>query len=382
MPLPKAPTKPATLLTSIPAEPAREMPLAERPHHAVVPLTPAMRAPQPPQPLPTRPSPAARLAVVESKPQPKSPKRPRSTGAPTLFVLDTNVLMHDPTSLFRFEEHDVFLPMVTLEELDNHKKGMSEVARNARQVIRTLDALVAARKTTIDEGIPLDRARQQGRRGPLFLQTEGDRRHAARQPARRQGRQPDHRCRMRAAGRNRSATSSWCRKDINMRIKARALGLPAEDYFNDKVLEDTDLLYTGVLQLPAGLLGQARQGHGVVAARRLHLLPRQRAARRATCSSTSSCIWKNGEAVSCAGEGNQRQDRGAADALSDYTHQRNNVWGVIARNREQNFALNLLMNPESTSSRCSGRRAPARRCSRSRRGSCRRSRTSATPRSS
>src|SRR6187431_113561 len=58
-----------------------------------------------------------------------------------LFVLDTNVLMHDPTSLLRFEEHDVFLPMVTLEELDDHKKGMTEVARNARQVSRDLDAL-------------------------------------------------------------------------------------------------------------------------------------------------------------------------------------------------------------------------------------------------
>ncbi|MFP3520831.1 PIN domain-containing protein, partial [Pseudomonas sp. SIMBA_077] len=55
-----------------------------------------------------------------------------------LFVLDTNVLMHDPSCLFRFEEHDVYLPMMTLEELDNHKKGMSEVARNARQVSRTL----------------------------------------------------------------------------------------------------------------------------------------------------------------------------------------------------------------------------------------------------
>jgi PhoH-like ATPase len=60
-----------------------------------------------------------------------------------LFVLDTNVLMHDPTSLFRFDEHDIYLPMITLEELDNHKKGMSEVARNARQVSRSLDALVA-----------------------------------------------------------------------------------------------------------------------------------------------------------------------------------------------------------------------------------------------
>ena len=68
-------------------------------------------------------------------------RKPRGDGPPKLFVLDTNVLMHDPMSLFRFEEHDVFLPMITLEELDGHKKGMSEVARNARQVSRELDAL-------------------------------------------------------------------------------------------------------------------------------------------------------------------------------------------------------------------------------------------------
>src|ERR1051325_9858751 len=75
-----------------------------------------------------------------------------------LFVLDTNVLMHDPTSLFRFEEHDVFLPMVVLEELDDHKKGMSEVARNARQVSRTLDALVGGNDDdAIEQGIPLSK---------------------------------------------------------------------------------------------------------------------------------------------------------------------------------------------------------------------------------
>ena len=58
-----------------------------------------------------------------------------------LFVLDTNVLMHDPTSLFRFEEHDIYVPMMTLEELDSNKKGMSEVARNARQASRSLDEI-------------------------------------------------------------------------------------------------------------------------------------------------------------------------------------------------------------------------------------------------
>ena len=63
----------------------------------------------------------------------KAVKKPKHSGPTKLFVLDTNVLMHDPMCLFRFEEHDIFLPMIVLEELDGHKKGMTEVARNARQ---------------------------------------------------------------------------------------------------------------------------------------------------------------------------------------------------------------------------------------------------------
>src|SRR6187549_3947973 len=73
-----------------------------------------------------------------------------------LFVLDTNVLMHDPTSIFRFQEHDVYLPMVVLEELDSNKKGLSEASRNVRQTSRFLDDLMRdATKDQIDAGLPL-----------------------------------------------------------------------------------------------------------------------------------------------------------------------------------------------------------------------------------
>src|SRR3954452_21345500 len=90
-------------------------------------------------------------------------KRPRAVakdskraGQRRLFVLDTNVLMHDPTAIFRFDEHDIFIPMIVLEELDNGKKGVSEAARNVRQVSRFLDELMAnANKEQIDQGLPL-----------------------------------------------------------------------------------------------------------------------------------------------------------------------------------------------------------------------------------
>src|SRR5580765_4090967 len=77
-----------------------------------------------------------------------------------IFVLDTNVLMHDPTAIFRFDEHDIFIPMIVLEELDAGKKGLSEAARNVRQVSRFLDELMAsATKAQIDKGLELPNAK-------------------------------------------------------------------------------------------------------------------------------------------------------------------------------------------------------------------------------
>src|SRR5438105_8177046 len=95
-------------------------------------------------------------------------RRPHAV-ATKLFVLDTNVLMHDPTSLFRFEEHDVFLPMVVLEELHDHKSGMSEVSRNARQASRFLDEIVS-QEGDIEKGYSL-KAQNSEAGGSLFLQT-------------------------------------------------------------------------------------------------------------------------------------------------------------------------------------------------------------------
>ena len=168
-----------------------------------------------------------------------------------LFVLDTNVLMHDPTSLFRFEEHDLYVPMATLEELDNNKKGMSEVARNARQASRYLDELITHSAQGIAEGIALDAHGDKNARGRLYLQTEAIENGI---PARLAGGKADNQILAVVSHLQEQHPKRQVvlvSKDINMRIKAHALGLAAEDYFNDKVLEDTDLLYTGVRELPA-----------------------------------------------------------------------------------------------------------------------------------
>src|SRR5437763_10784707 len=98
-------------------------------------------------------APPAEVPMQQRRRERETP-RAAKTAATKMFVLDTNVLMHDPTSLFRFEEHDVFIPMVVLEELDDHKKGMSEVSRNARQASRFLDEIVS-QGGEIEKGFPL-----------------------------------------------------------------------------------------------------------------------------------------------------------------------------------------------------------------------------------
>ena len=96
----------------------------------------------------------------------------KTTAALTkLFVLDTNVLMHDPTSLIHFQEHDIYLPMMTLEELDDNKKGMTEVARNARQTSRFLDQIVSDPQADMEAGIALAPHSGDAATGRLFLQT-------------------------------------------------------------------------------------------------------------------------------------------------------------------------------------------------------------------
>ncbi|AOJ62871.1 phosphate starvation-inducible protein PhoH [Burkholderia ubonensis] len=265
-----------------------------------------------------------------------------------LFVLDTNVLMHDPSSLFRFEEHDVYLPMMTLEELDNHKKGMSEVARNARQVSRTLDALVAD-AGPITNGIPLARLGSREALGRLYFQTtltnippvEGLPEGKA-----------DNQILgvVRALQRDRPDRQVvLVSKDINMRIKAHALGLPAEDYFNDQVLEDKDLLYTGVRELPQDFWTRHAKGMESWQDTKTGTTYYRVTGPLVTSMLVNEFVYlepQNGEPTFHALVRELNGKTALLQTLRDYSHHKNNVWGITARNREQNFALNLLMNPE------------------------------------
>lgn len=298
-----------------------------------------------------QPHPAKHKPVEVTVKSSTSRKADRS-GSTKVFVLDTNVLMHDPTSLFRFEEHDVYLPMMTLEELDNHKKGMSEVARNARQVSRTLDALIAnVDDDAIESGIALSKLGNKDAKGRLYFQT---RLNGAALPEGLPSGKADNQILgvVRALEQTMSGRAIvLVSKDINMRIKARALGLPAEDYFNDHVLEDTDLLYSGIVQLPNDFWDK----HG----KDVESWQENRNGTSSTYYRVTGPLIptllvnqfvflepKDGEAPLYAQVKQINGKTAVLQTLRDYSHNKNNVWGITARNREQNFALNLLMNPE------------------------------------
>ena len=279
-----------------------------------------------------------------------SPLHPSHTHEKRLFVLDTNVLMHDPTALFRFQEHDIFLPMVVLEEMDHSKKGVSEVARNVRQVSRFLDDLISAHTSVpLGEGLPLNNEWLQangkgGASGKLFFQTEILDQHL---PTGLPGDSPDNTILAVALSlqtKYKDRDVILVSKDINLRIKAIIVGLKAEDYYNDQVLDDTDLLPTGFHELPSDFWEQhtkamdSWQEKGHTFYRLQGPMIRE---------------WLPGHFLALSGEQSfqaivrkKTANHVVIETIRDFTEPRHAVWGIKARNREQNFALNLLMDPD------------------------------------
>ena len=280
--------------------------------------------------------------------EPKA-KRITRTGPPSLFVLDTNVLMHDPASLFRFAEHDLYLPMTTLEELDNHKKGMSEVARNARTVSRSLDQLIAGTSGTLDDGIPLDKLGHQDVSGKLYFQTHLT--TATLPEGLPEGKGDNLILAVVSELQQKHADKEvvLVSKDINMRIKARALGLPAEDYFNDQVLEDRDLMYSGVMTLPSDFWPKHGKSMESWADSKSGTMFYRVSGPLVPSMLVNQFVYQENPDGSTPFYAQVREVNGKSallQTLRDFSHQKNNVWSVTARNREQNFAMNLLMNPE------------------------------------
>ena len=283
---------------------------------------------------------------IEPVATPLKTKKAKLSGPAKLFVLDTNVLMHDPMCLFRFEEHDIFLPMIVLEELDGHKKGMTEVARNARQTSRSLDALAGAQGADITKGLKLNTTGHPEAGGCLLFQTKPlDYSLPTSLP---QGKADNQILGVVEALRKEYAPREvvLVSKDINMRVKARALGLATDDYQNDKTLEDGDLLYSGSLALPPDFW--TRQSKTVESWQQGSYT-----FYRITGPIVASLLINQfvffeapGEPPLYARVTEIRAKTAVLKTLKDYNHLKNAIWGVTTRNREQNFAMNLLMDPE------------------------------------
>lgn len=264
-----------------------------------------------------------------------------------LFVLDTNILMHDPTAIYHFEEHDIYLPMVVLEELDNHKTGISEVARNVRQTNRMLVELMSnANHAQIVDGLCIPSYANKGSNhcsGRLFFQTDDFEKI---NPISLPGHKVDNTLLATCMGLQKKHPDKQVvivSKDINLRIKAGILGIPAEDYYNDQVLDDVNLLHSGMHLLENDFWDshaknmEAWQESGKTFYRITGPLTKQ---------------WNPNDCLSTHDNQFQALVR-QIDAESvvvqmarDYTQAKHSVWGITARNREQNFALNLLLDPE------------------------------------
>ena len=366
MPLPPAPTKPADKLaplaytpTARKEKPAGTKKVAHAPQAQVKTISRIARLEQAQTALgPAKRSEAAPGATevlapsapakMASAPAPVSTikKSRKSTGPSKLFVLDTNVLLHDPMCLFRFEEHDIFLPMIVLEELDGHKKGMTEVARNARQTSRTLDALAGAPGADIASGFELSSTGQREAKGKLLFQTLPlDYSLPASLP---QGKADNQILGVVAALRTKFAPREvvLVSKDINMRVKARALGLATDDYQNDKTLEDGDLLYSGALALAQDFW--ATHGQKIESWQQ-----GQHTFYKINGPSVPQMLINQFVYFEAPGEPSLyarvteiRGGTAVLKTLRDFNHVKNAVWGVTTRNREQNFAMNLLTDPE------------------------------------
>lgn len=361
MPLPKAPSKPAQLVdlkssvlaTRLDVAPAPK-PVAKQTARKAASKAPEVteapaaliqvetRVPEPAPSPPAQPEP--RRKMTSSRGARATRRREEQNQQTRLFVLDTNVLMHDPTCLFRFAEHDVFLPIVTLEELDNHKKGASEVSRNVRTVSRTLDTLIESATPGLDGGILLNALGDQSATGRLRFenqQLDFD------LPASLSADKPDNQILQVVAAldqREPDRDVVLVSKDINMRIKANMLGLAAEDYFNDLVIEDTDLLDPGLLGLPDDFWD--KHGKGMESWQEAGHTYYRLAGPMLSSMFMNQFVYFEGE-LPLNAQVIERTDRHVVlRTVKDYTHHKNAVWGIVARNREQNYALNLLCDPD------------------------------------
>jgi len=259
------------------------------------------------------------------------------------YLLDTNVLIHDPACLFKFQEHDVLIPMTVLEELDQLKKGLTDMARSARQATRAFSELLDhVPAGEVAAGVPLPHGPAEGRGRLFFLGGEG-----AEPIAELPRASADNRIIAEAvqAQRERPDTSVIIvSKDVNLRVKCAAVGLAVEDYHNDQVIDDIETMTGGVQEGGPGfwdsfegdLSSWQADGHSFYrlrgpAVKQWH---------------PGMLVCEGGDAGMEAIVREREDDSALLEVCRDFRHERSAVWGVCAHDARQNFAMSLLLDPE------------------------------------
>lgn len=259
-----------------------------------------------------------------------------------MYVLDTNVLIHDPNALLNFEEHDVIIPMTVLEELDSLKSGKQAVAADCRQAIRNIDKLLGdASPGEIEKGVPIVRAKKAQPLGALsiLMSTENHGNHGL----------PEHlndnkiiNTLAALQARHKSRDIILVSKDINMRLKARGFGVEAQDYHNDMLLDDIDLLPKGYKEFANSFWDtiekvETIQREGITE----HILRREGELARLTIN--EFVIDEQGFVGRVS---DVSDDQLVIRDLHQHDLMNEEVWGLIPRDIYQAIALNLLLDPD------------------------------------
>jgi len=238
-----------------------------------------------------------------------------------IFVLDTNVLLHDPRAIFSFEDNDVVVPIVVIEELDKFKKDVNEIGRNARQVSRILDEY--RQKGKLSQGVKLE--------GGGCLRVELNHQSPERLPSELIATKADNRILATALNlKHDNLPVILVTKDTNLRIKADALGMKAEDYESDTITLDE--LYSGEVEIavdPGAIEEFYSQGELPAADPKPH--PNEFA------------LIKNSANPSQTALARYSQQKHAFVPIANAKH---GVWGITSRNKQQQYALDLLLNDD------------------------------------
>ncbi len=244
------------------------------------------------------------------------------TRHPSIFVLDTNVLLHDPTALQHFEEHDVVIPITVLEEIDKFKRDQNEIGRNARTASRRLDEV--RRMGSLREGVQLEgggrlRVAFPGEKDTPFSWGEATNDNRILRTV------------MRMHEEHRDRRVVLVTRDVNMRLKCDALGVRAEDYEHSRISSDEQ--YRGVFdkEVDAGLVDALHEHEFVPTEIDERYPPQSFLVLRSLSDPSHTALAR----VSADRTGLRRVAR-----------HREGAWGIVPRNKEQLFAMELLLDPE------------------------------------